>query len=157
MNKREGCLSWDDYFMNVASLSAQRSKDPSCQVGCCIVNEDNIICATGYNGMPKGISDNDIPWGKNNENELDNKYKYVIHAEVNAILNKNSQNLKNCILYCTHSPCNECTKIIIQSDIKKIYYLNYKKDLASERMLSLTNIPCIKLKINQQIYIKKNN
>jgi len=154
MTKREDYIDWDTYFMNLAILSSYRSKDPSCQVGCVIVNKDNIICSIGYNGMPKGISDNDIPWGKNNENELDNKYPYVVHAELNALINKNTQDLKNCILYCTHYPCRECTKIIIQSDIKKILYLNYKEDLASKRMLELTNIECIKLDLKQKIKLE---
>lgn len=145
MTKRLDYIGWDEYFMNIALLSARRSKDPSCQVGCCIVNNSNVICGIGYNGMPIGISDDIIPWGKNNENELDNKYPYVCHAEMNAILNSNTRELSNCIIYTTHSPCRECVKLIIQSGIKTIYFLEYKRDLASERMINLTNIKFVQL------------
>lgn len=152
MNKRLDYITWDEYFMNLAVLSSLRSKDPSCQVGCCIVNQNNIICGIGYNGMPNGINDDEIPWGKNNTNELDNKYPYVCHAEMNAILNSNTKDLENCILYSTHSPCRECVKIIIQSKIKTIYFLNYKKDLAAEKMVKMTNINFIQLILEKKIY-----
>lgn len=151
MDKRADYIDWNTYFMNLAILSSFRSKDPSCQVGCCIVNNNNIICSIGYNGMPIGISDEKISWGKNNDNELDNKYPYVVHAESNALLNKNTQNLQGCILYCTHFCCRECVKLIIQSGISKIYYLNYKEDKASEKMLNMVGIPYIQLKLKQQI------
>lgn len=145
MAKRLDYISWDDYFMKIALLSAQRSKDPSCQVGCCIIDNNNVICGIGYNGMPSGISDNLVPWGKDSENELDNKYPYVCHAEMNAILNSNIRSLTNCSIYTTHSPCRECVKLIIQSGIDTIYFLTYKKDLASERMIKLKNIKFIQL------------
>lgn len=153
MPKREDYISWNEYFMNVAILSSFRSKDPSCNVGACIVNQNNIICATGYNGMPAGMDE--LPWEKGHKDELQNKYPYVVHAEVNAILNKNTHDLTNCILYSTHFPCRECTKIIIQSGINKIYYLNFKQDLASEQMLNLANIEFIKLHLSQQIKLEK--
>ena len=137
-------ISWEQYFMGVALLSAKRSKDPSTQVGACIVNEDKKIIGIGYNGFPNGISDDDFPWGKNDENPLNNKYPYVVHAEPNAILNSTSS-LKGSTLYVTLFPCNECTKLIIQSGIKHIVYLNNKyKDtdsiIASRKMLDAAGI-----------------
>ena len=137
-------ISWEQYFMGVALLSAKRSKDPATQVGACIVNEDKKIIGIGYNGFPNGISDSDFPWGKTDENPLNNKYPYVVHAEPNAILNSTTS-LKGATLYVTLFPCNECTKLIIQSGIKHIVYLNNKyKDtdsiIASRRMLDAAGI-----------------
>ncbi|XP_060519479.1 deoxycytidylate deaminase [Cylas formicarius] len=124
--KRNDYLEWSEYFMATAFLAAKRSKDPCSQVGACIVNEDNIIVGVGYNGMPKGCSDDIFPWAKESENELDNKYLYVCHAEVNAILNKNSMNVRNCTLYVGLFPCNECAKFIIQAGIKEVIYMSDK-------------------------------
>ena len=151
MPKREDYIDWNTYFMNIALLTSMRSKDPNTQVGSCIINQDNIICGTGYNGFPKNCSDDELSWNKNDKDILDNKNSFVIHAEVNAILNKNTHNLTNCILYTTHFPCNECTKIIIQSGIKKIFYLYDKQDLASETMLNLVNIKFIKINLLKTI------
>ena len=118
-------LSWDEYFMGVAKLSSLRSKDPSTQVGCCIVNENKKIVAVGYNGMPLGCNDNDFPWSVK-EGSLENtKYAYVVHAELNAILNS-TQQLKGCTIYVSLFPCNECSKAIIQSGIKEIVYMSDK-------------------------------
>jgi dCMP deaminase len=75
-NKREDFLSWTDYFMATAFLAAKRSKDPCSQVGACIVNEDKKIVGVGYNGMPTGCSDDNFPWSKTAESELDTKYFY---------------------------------------------------------------------------------
>lgn len=148
--KREGYLSWDDYFMSVAFLSAQRSKDPSTQVGACIANEEKRIVGIGYNGMPCGCSDDVLPWARNatSKNGLDTKYMYVVHAEANAILNKNCESLKGCTIYVALFPCNECTKLIIQSGIKKVVYYSdkYKERnpfIASRRMLNLANVECV--------------
>lgn len=113
-------LSWDSYFMGVAKMAAKRSKDPSCKVGACIC-KDNKILSTGYNGFPRGLSDKDYPWTKNSEDETKNKYFYVVHAELNAILNSNN-NVSGSTLYVTKFPCNECCKAIIQSGIKKVIY-----------------------------------
>ncbi len=120
--KRTDYISWDEYFMGIAILSAQRSKDNSTQVGACIVNKENKIVAVGYNGMPTGCSDDEMPWERQAENELDTKYPFVCHAELNAILNSNIGNLSGCTLYVTLFPCNECAKAIIQSGIKKVVY-----------------------------------
>ena len=123
--KRMNYLSWDEYFMAVALLSAQRSKDPNTQVGACIVNRENKIVGVGYNGFPIGCSDDELPWGRDGD-PLNTKYLYVCHAELNAILNSVPGNLKDCSLYTVLFPCNECAKVIIQSGIKKVVYLNDK-------------------------------
>merc|ERR1719187_731822 len=81
---RDEYLEWDEYFMAVSFLSAMRSKDPATQVGACIVNADKRIVGIGYNGMPRGCADSQLPWGKTSHNELENKYLYVCHAEMNA-------------------------------------------------------------------------
>lgn len=114
-------ISWDEYFMGVAALSAKRSKDPNTKVGACVVNEDKRIIGIGYNGFPMGCRDDEFPWGKESKNYLDTKYPYVVHAEPNAILNCTSS-LKNATLYVTLFPCNECAKLIIQSGIKHVIY-----------------------------------
>uniref|UniRef100_A0A2S2NW46 Probable deoxycytidylate deaminase n=1 Tax=Schizaphis graminum TaxID=13262 RepID=A0A2S2NW46_SCHGA len=129
--------------MATALLMAKRSKDPVTQVGACIVNLDNNIVGTGYNGMPKGCKDDDFPWFKNKYSMLDSKLTYVCHAEMNAVVNKNSIDLKDCIIYVSLFPCNECAKIIIQSGIKKVVYLSKRctaKYKASERMFQASGV-----------------
>jgi dCMP deaminase len=123
--KRVGYLSWDEYFMAVALLSAERSKDPNTQVGACIVNASNKIVGVGYNGFPIGCSDDELPWDREGD-FLDTKYPYVCHAELNAVLNSITRDLSGCRLYVALFPCNECAKIIIQSGIKEIIYLSDK-------------------------------
>lgn len=123
--KREEYLSWDDYFMAVALLSAKRSKDPNTQVGACIVNNSNVIESIGYNGLPKGCSDDDFPWNKEGD-MLDTKYPFVVHAELNAILNARGKDLSNCRIYVALFPCNECAKAIIQTGIVEVVYLSDK-------------------------------
>ena len=113
--KRQDYISWDEYFMGIALLSAQRSKDSHTQVGACIVNHENKILSLGYNGMPTGCCDDDMPWERNGENPVNTKYMYVCHAELNAILNRSSGSLEGAKLYVTLFPCNECAKAIIQS------------------------------------------
>lgn len=113
-------ISWDEYFMGLAHLSALRSKDPNTQVGCCIVDNDKKVVSIGYNGMPRGCKDEDMPWSKEGS-FTKTKYAYVVHAELNAILNS-PRSLKDCTLYVSLFPCNECAKAIIQSGIKKIIY-----------------------------------
>lgn len=123
-DKRTDYLSWDEYFMGVAVLSSQRSKDPHTQVGACIVNQDKRIVGVGYNGFPRGCSDDILPW-KREGDLLDTKYPYVCHAELNAILNS-AGSLKGCTLYVALFPCNECAKAIIQSGITRVIYLSDK-------------------------------
>ena len=121
--KRTDYLSWDQYFMGVALLSAQRSKDPGSQVGACIVNQDNRILSVGYNGMPTGCQDDQMPWSREG-GFLESKYAYVCHAELNAILNNDGGSLKGTRLYATLFPCNECAKAIIQSGRSSIFPTN---------------------------------
>lgn len=125
MAKREGYLCWDDYFMSVALLSGKRSKDPNTQVGACIVNKNNVIESIGYNGLPKGCSDDEFPWEKEGE-MLNTKYPFVVHAELNAILNAKGNDLSGCKIYVALFPCNECAKAIIQSGISEVVYLSDK-------------------------------
>lgn len=144
MPKRENYISWDEYFMGVALLSGNRSKDPSTQVGACIVNPQNKIVGVGYNGLPAGISDDEYPWEKTGA-FLDTKYPYVCHAELNAILNNIGIDLHGCKIYTALFPCNECTKAIIQSGIKEVVYLSDKyadKDIfiAAKRMLDSAGV-----------------
>ena len=121
--KREDYITWDEYFMGIALLSAERSKDPSTQVGECIVSENNKILSTGYNGMPIGCNDDEMPWEREAEKPNDTKYPFVCHAELNAILNSPSLiDNKNAKIYVALFPCNECAKAIIQSGIKEIIY-----------------------------------
>jgi len=112
--KRTDYINWDEYFMGIALLTAMRSKDPSSQVGACIVSPENKILSLGYNGMPIGCDDDAMPWEREGD-PLNTKYMYVCHAELNAILNSAHNNLKGARVYVTLFPCNECTKAIIQS------------------------------------------
>ena len=142
--KRKDYISWDEYFMGVALLSARRSKDPSTQVGACVASKENKVVTMGYNGMPVGLSDDQMPWGREGKDDLDNKYLYVCHAEFNAILNSNAP-VKDCRIYVTLFPCNECAKAIIQSGIKEVIYLEDKYPdsvsiRASKRLLMMAGI-----------------
>ena len=146
--KRTDYISWDEYFMGVAKLAARRSKDPSTQVGACIVSQDNIIISTGYNGMPKGCSDDEFPWDREGE---ETKYPYVVHAELNAILNANGRDLRNSRVYVALFPCNECAKAIIQSGVKEVVYLSDKYAntpgvRASKRMLDAAGVKYTQLR-----------
>ena len=155
--KRENYLSWQEYFMGIAFLSAKRSKDPVTQVGACIVIDDKII-GIGYNGFPRGNNDDNMPWGKEGE-YLETKYTYVVHAELNSILNSN-KSVKDATIYVTHFPCNECSKAIIQSGISKVVYFSDKhkdKDStkASVRMLENAGIEVEKIDLKiEKIDIK---
>lgn len=124
--KRTDYISWDEYFMGISLLAAMRSKDPSTQVGACIVNDDNIIISTGYNGLPKGCNDDVFPWERENCEVNKTKYPYVVHAELNAILNSGGRSLKGARIYVALFPCNECAKAIIQSGIKEVVFMSDK-------------------------------
>lgn len=148
--KREDYINWDDYFMGVALLAAQRSKDPSTQVGACIVDETNRILSTGYNGFPKGCSDDDFPWNRNAD-EGETKYPFVVHAELNAILNNRGKSLADSKIYVALFPCHECAKAIIQAGITEVIYLSDKykdtvSDANSRRMLETAGVKLTKLK-----------
>mgnify|MGYP002773358646 FL=1 len=143
-NKRTDYISWDEYFMGVAKLSALRSKDPNTQVGACIVSEDNKILSMGYNGLPIGCSDDEFPWNREGD-PLNNKYMYTAHSELNAILNYRGGSLDNAKMYVTLFPCNECAKAIIQAGIKTLVYDSDKyadtaSVIASKRMLNAAGV-----------------
>uniref|UniRef100_A0A0N5A522 Probable deoxycytidylate deaminase n=1 Tax=Parastrongyloides trichosuri TaxID=131310 RepID=A0A0N5A522_PARTI len=137
-------ISWEEYFMTTAFVAAQRSKDDATKVGAVIVGKDNKIVGIGYNGMPRGCDDKKMPWGKHDENPLNNKYMYVVHAEMNAIANKNCESLDGYTLYTTLFPCNDCAKMIIQHGIKEIVYFKDRPDKdcmkASRIMFEMCNI-----------------
>ena len=120
--KRTDYISWDEYFMGVAKLAGMRSKDPNTQVGSCIVSDSHKILSIGYNGLPKGCSDDAFPWEREGSDELATKYPYVTHSELNAILNYRGGSLAGAKLYVTLFPCNECAKAIIQSGIREVIY-----------------------------------
>jgi dCMP deaminase len=150
LKKRQDYISWDEYFMGVALLSACRSKDPNTQVGACIVNQKNKIVGAGYNGLPIGCNDDDFPWEKQGA-FLDTKYPYICHAELNAILNNIGMDLHGCKIYTALFPCNECTKAIIQSGITEVIYLSDKYEgtdvfKASKIMLAKSGVSCRKVK-----------
>ena len=145
--KRTDYINWDEYFMGIAMLAARRSKDPNTQVGACIVSQDNIIISTGYNGMPKGCSDDIFPWDREGE---ETKYPYVVHAELNAILNASGRDLRGSRIFVALFPCNECAKAIIQSGVREVYYLSDKyattpTTIASKRMLDAAGVKYTKL------------
>lgn len=142
--KRTDYISWDEYFMGVAKLAAMRSKDPHTQVGACIVSADNKILSIGYNGFPSGCSDDTFPWARAGE-ELESKYVYTVHGELNAILNYRGGTLEGAKIYVTLFPCNECAKAIIQSGIRELIYNEDKyadtvSVLASKRMLQAAGV-----------------
>jgi dCMP deaminase len=149
-DKRENYISWDEYFMGVALLAAERSKDPNTQVGACIVDENNRILSTGYNGFPRGCSDDIFPWNRNEE-DGETKYPFVVHAELNAILNARGKSLSGSKVYVALFPCNECAKAIIQAGISEVIYLSDKyhdtpSTVASRRMLAAAGVKLTQIK-----------
>lgn len=163
VTKRSDYLSWDDYFMAVAQLSAQRSKDPSTQVGACVVNQRKRIIGIGYNGFPTGCDDDLLPWGREGE-FLETKYPYVCHAEMNAVTNaSNKTDLDGATLYVSLFPCNDCAKLIVQVGIKEVVYLSdkYAKDgqfVAARRIFDLAGVTCRQLIPNRrQISLSLDN
>jgi len=158
--KRDEYLDWDNYFMAVAKLSAMRSKDPSTQVGACIVSKDNRILSIGYNGAPNGFDDDNFPWDREGE-AINTKYFYVCHGEMNAIMNYrgSKSDLEEARIYVDLFPCNECAKLIIQSGIKEVIYLSDKyaeKDLfkASKKLFDTCGVKYKHLDGFKEIIIK---
>lgn len=146
--KRTDYISWDEYFMGISILASKRSKDPNTQVGACIVDKNNIILSTGYNGFPIGCSDDEFPWSRTGD---DTKYPYVVHAELNAILNSGGKDLRGAKIYVSLFPCNECAKAIIQSGIREVIYISDKhagdaSTVASKRLLKAAGVKCTRLK-----------
>lgn len=158
MFQREDYISWDEYFMLVAKVSALRSKDPNTQVGACIVSDDKKIISCGYNGTPNGLSDDAMPWNRDGE-FINNKYAYVCHAELNAILNAHAD-LRGTTIYVDLFPCNECAKAIVQAGIKKVIYLSDKyKDtdgnIVAKRIFDECGIEYKQLKEENKTYTLK--
>lgn len=157
---RKDVLSWDQYFMGMAHLSAMRSKDPNTRVGACIVNPQKRVVGLGYNGFPYGCEDDEFPWERDGE-FLDTKYPYVVHAELNAILNS-IQDLHGCTLYVSLFPCNECAKAIIQAGITCVVYESDKYDgiegnIASKRMFHDAGVKLIQLPYDMEVETRINN
>ncbi|MGP1507371.1 MAG: deoxycytidylate deaminase [Sphaerochaeta sp.] len=158
MDKRNDYISWDEYFMSVAALSSMRSKDPNTQVGACIVNQDRKIVGTGYNGFPTGCSDDLLPWARVGK-PLETKYPFVCHAELNAILNSISRDLRDCTLYVVMFPCNECAKAIIQSGIREVVYRDNKYPdsdsvVASMMMFKEAGVVMRQINLNKTLEIR---
>ena len=158
MSKRIDVLTWDEYFMGLAHLSALRSKDPSTQVGAAIVDENNRVVSVGYNGFPKGCDDDEFPWSRDG-GMLNSKYAFVVHAELNAILNS-PRSVRGCTIYVSLFPCNECAKAIVQSGIKRVVYESDKYAetegvLASKRMLNAAGVELVQIPNTVQLDVKK--
>ena len=160
MTKRLNYLTWDEYFIALAKLTAMRSKDPSTQVGACIISADNRILSVGYNGAPNGFDDDNFPWNRQGEN-LETKYPYVCHAEMNAVLNYRGtrKDFENARIYVDLFPCNECAKIIIQSGIKEVVYLSNKykdseNNIASRRLFDSCGVEYRQIDLEKQITIE---
>lgn len=159
MEKRvDNVLTWDEYFMGLAHLSALRSKDPNTQVGAAIVDENHRVVSVGYNGFPTGVSDDEFPWSREG-GVLTSKYAFVVHAELNAILNS-QRRVRGCTIYVSLFPCNECAKAIIQSGIKKIVYESDKyngvdTNIASKRMLKAAGVELVRISNTISIHVEK--
>ena len=146
-------LSWDDYFMSLALLSAKRSKDPQTQVGACIVSPSKKIVGIGYNGFPHlGSVNNDecLPWSRKGTG-VNTKYPFVCHAEMNAVMNKNQQDVSNCTVFTTLFPCHECAKILIQSGIKEVVYLSDTKASQPSMQASRAMLTHVGVKLRQHV------
>ena len=157
-DKRSDYISWDEYFMGVAMLSGMRSKDPNTQVGAAIVDENHRVVSVGYNGFPTGVSDDEFPWSREGD-VLTSKYAFVVHAELNAILNS-QRSVRGCTIYVSLFPCNECAKAIIQSGIKKIVYESDKyngvdTNIASKRMLKAAGVELVRISNTISIQVEK--
>ena len=157
-SKRADYISWDEYFMGLAHLSALRSKDPNTQVGAAIIDENHRVVSVGYNGFPKGCSDDEFPWSRSG-GVLNSKYAFVVHAELNAILNS-PRSVSGCTIYVSLFPCNECAKAIIQSGIKRIVYESDKyadseTTIASKKMLQAAGIELVQLENTIKLSVEK--
>ena len=158
-DKKKDYFSWDETFIQLCRIISQRSKDPNTQTGACIVNNKNVVVGMGYNGFPRGCSDDKLPWSKNSKKYYEVKYPYIVHAEANAILNANAET-EGTKMYCGLFPCNECAKIIIQKGIKEIIYECDKYHdndewIASRKMLDMVGIKYRKYIPKNELVFKK--
>lgn len=140
---RDNYISWDECFMRMAHVIAERSKDPSTQAGAVIANADNVVMGLGYNGFPRGVDSDKFSWDREG-NFLETKYAYVCHAEENAVYNANGP-VKKGKIYCTLFPCNECAKTLIQNGIEEIIfesdkYHNADMSVAARRLFDAAGI-----------------
>ncbi len=148
MLERRDYIKSGEYFMGVAILASMQSKDPNTQVGSCIVDNKERIISTGYNCPPKGFDDAKFPWAREGD-ELETKYPYVCHSELNAIAaGACGHDLSGSTIYVTLFPCNECAKMIVQFGIKKVIYLSdkyngTKSNTASKKILEEANVECV--------------
>lgn len=137
-------LPWHDYFLAHALLGAFRSPDPSTQVGCVLVKNKQIV-GMGYNGYPKGVEP--FTWNRDPKAPmLESKYTYVVHSEVNAVLNTSREDCKGATAYMTLFPCNHCAGIMISAGIKDIVYFDDKyHDMdfskAARKLLRAAKVP----------------
>lgn len=148
---RTNYISWDECFMRIAHVIAERSKDPSTQAGAVICDQQNVVLGLGYNGWPRGIDADDLPWSREG-GFLETKYSYVVHAEENAVYNANGP-VAGGKIYCTLFPCNECVKAIIQKGIKEVIfgsdkYHNQEIWIASRRMLDAAGVTYREFKLS---------
>jgi dCMP deaminase len=160
IGKRKDYLDWDETFVQLCNIIARRSKDPNTQTGACIVNNKNIVVGMGYNGFPRGCSDENLPWDREGE-FYDTKYPYVVHAEENAILNSNAET-EGARMYCGLFPCNECAKVIIQRGIKEVIYTDDKYHdndawRVSRRMFDLAGIKYRKYITQNELILRKKD
>ena len=158
---RKDFLSWDDTFMLMAFLISERSKEPSTCNGAVVVDQNNVILGLGYNGFPRGIENDELPWGKETDDWTYTKYPYTVHAERNAIYNSN-KSVKGGRLYCTMFPCNECAKTIIQSGIKEVYYyddkyINEEYSVAAKKLFDLAQVKYKKYVPTKKFVITNND
>lgn len=142
---RDNHISWDECFMRIARVIADRSKDPSTQAGALVVDMGNVVVGLGYNGLPRGVEADQFPWERTGA-FLDVKYAYVCHAEENAIYNAN-KSTHGCKIYCTLFPCNECAKTIIQNGVKEVIYESdkyhdEKECVAARRLFEAAGVSC---------------
>lgn len=149
-------LPWDDTFLAIAETMKLRSKDPNTQVGAVFVATDKRVLSMGYNGMPSGFDDENMPWDRQADDPLNTKYPYAIHAEMNAILNIRGsvQELRGATLYVTHYPCSECAKYLVQAGIKRVVFARpYLSAIGqtdhSERLFELGEVEVQLLRVSQ--------
>jgi dCMP deaminase len=154
--RTSGVLSWDECFMRIAEVIAQRSKDPQTQGGAVIVDSKNVVLGMGYNGFPRGIDSDKLPWKRSGDSPVlsETKHAYIVHAEENAVYNS-SMKCEGAKMYCTLYPCNECAKTIIQAGIKEIIYLSdkyHERDawLASRKLFELAGVKTRQYTLNHE-------
>ena len=132
MDKKQ--QGWDEYFMKIAEVVALKSKDPSAQLGCVIVDPDKRVVSTGYNGTNRGADESKLTLS-----ERPMKYYFVVHSEINAILFAH-RDLKDCTIYNLMATCDNCLKYCLQAGIKRFVYKQFRvNSYKSDPSKSMTN------------------